>query len=321
MLNNFYSSRAFNQHRAIFRLHVYFALVVLASLFIFCIPVKELIDFSLTHDYESHILLVFPTSVFLVHVKRDQIFSKSAPNFYAALALILAGILAIWPERMNSLTSSEYLWIPILALLFFWVAGFISCYGMRAFWEARFPFGFLVLMLPPPPKIVEMIIFALQAGSAAVTYWLFTILSIPVFRDGFVFHIHTLQIEIAKECSGIRSSIALLITALLVGEFVLRGVWRKSLLALSILPIVILKNGLRIVTLSLLTIYVNPGFLHGRLHHSGGIVFYLLGLLGVGGVTFLLKKSERRELRTSCEHHGAQSAPKETKMAEHPWSG
>ncbi|GAC1514894.1 MAG: hypothetical protein NVS1B11_30630 [Terriglobales bacterium] len=321
MVNKFYSARAFDQHRDIFRSHVCFALIVLASLFIFWIPIKKLIDFSLTHDYGSHILLVFPTSVFLVHVKRNQIFSKSAPNFYAALALILAGILAIWPERINSLASSEYLWIPILALMFFWVAGFICCYGMRAFWEARFPFGFLVLLLPLPPKLVDVTIFTLQEGSAAVTYWLFETLGIPVFRDGFVFHIHTLQIEIAKECSGIRSSIALLITALLVGEFVLRGVWRKSLLVLSILPIVVLKNGLRIVTLSLLTIYVNPGFLHGRLHHSGGIVFYLLGLLGVGGVTFLLKKSEGSEPRRSCEDHGAQSDPKETKMAERPSTG
>jgi len=41
----------------------------------------------------------------------------------------------------------------------------------------------------------------------------------------------------------------------------------------------ILKNGIRIVTLTVLAIHVDPAFLHGSLHRQGGVFFFLLGLL------------------------------------------
>jgi exosortase/archaeosortase family protein len=88
--------------------------------------------------------------------------------------------------------------------------------------------------------------------------------------------------------------VILLITTLLVAEFVLRSVWRKSVLVLSVIPIVILKNGLRIVTISLLTVYVSRSFLHSWLHQSGGIVFYLLGMMALLPILNLLKRSDIR---------------------------
>jgi hypothetical protein len=33
----------------------------------------------------------------------------------------------------------------------------------------------------------------------------------------------------------------------------------------------VLKNGIRIATLTLLAMYVDPSFLAGRLHHEGGL--------------------------------------------------
>ena len=43
----------------------------------------------------------------------------------------------------------------------------------------------------------------------------------------------------------------------------------------------VLKNGLRIMTLSTLAIYVNPEFLYGNLHRHGGIVFFVIGLIPI----------------------------------------
>jgi exosortase/archaeosortase family protein len=97
---------------------------------------------------------------------------------------------------------------------------------------------------------------------------------------------------VAKQCSGIRSSLALLITVLILGHFVFRSAWRKALLVTSIVPILILKNGVRIVAVALLSIYVNRRFLHGWLHTSGGIVFYLLGLALLIPIIAALRKTE-----------------------------
>jgi exosortase/archaeosortase family protein len=54
----------------------------------------------------------------------------------------------------------------------------------------------------------------------------------------------------------------------------------------------IIKNGVRIATLTLLANYVNPQFLFGRLHRQGGFVFFLLGLALLLPVFWWLKRRE-----------------------------
>jgi exosortase/archaeosortase family protein len=53
-----------------------------------------------------------------------------------------------------------------------------------------------------------------------------------------------------------------------------------------------LKNAIRIVTLSLLTIHADRGFLDGSLHHDGGVVFFLLSLVILLPLLVWLRHSE-----------------------------
>jgi len=99
-------------------------------------------------------------------------------------------------------------------------------------------------------------------------------------------------IEIADECSGIRSSIALVLTGLLAGHTFLREHWTKALLLIAVLPVTLLKNGIRIVTLTLLALHVDSGFLTGQLHHEGGIVFFVISLAMVAPLVPILRRAE-----------------------------
>jgi exosortase len=220
------------------------------------------------------------------------VFAKVRADYLTGFSLLLPAAFLGAVTHFYSRTPDDSLSVEIAALVVLWIAGFALCYGTHALRAACFPLLFLMLMIPIPDLLIEKVIFSLQTGSAGVSYGLFKILNVPVFKEGFVFILPTINIEIAKECSGIRSSVALLITTLLAGDFVLRSAWRKSLLVLSAVPILILKNGLRIVTLSLLSIYVDPRFLDGWLHTSGGIVFYSLALLSVFPIILLLKRGE-----------------------------
>jgi exosortase len=113
-----------------------------------------------------------------------------------------------------------------------------------------------------------------------------------VLREGFVFHLPRFNIEVAEECSGIRSSMALLILALLVAHFRLRSFWKKALFMACGLFLMILKNGIRIVSLTVLAMHVDPSFLYGKLHHQGGVVFFLLSLLLLAPLLWLLQRGE-----------------------------
>jgi hypothetical protein len=41
---------------------------------------------------------------------------------------------------------------------------------------------------------------------------------------------------------------------------------------------------------------VDPGFLYGRLHHEGGVVFFLLGLLMLAPLLWFLERGEPKEI-------------------------
>ena len=54
----------------------------------------------------------------------------------------------------------------------------------------------------------------------------------------------------------------------------------------------ILKNAIRIDTLSLLSIHVDHGIIDSRLHHDGGVLFFALGLALVYPALMMLARSE-----------------------------
>jgi len=184
--------------------------------------------------------------------------------------------------------------VYVLGLILLWVAGFAFVFGRPALQSAKFPLVFLLLTIPIPDFLLDKAIYLLQKGSAEIAAILFDWSGVPVLREGFVFHLAHVTIEVARECSGIRSSLALLILAILVAHFYLDTFWKQVILVIAGLFVMILKNGVRIVTLTLLASYVDPGFLYGRLHREGGVVFFLLGLLLLAPLLWLLQRSERK---------------------------
>ena len=102
------------------------------------------------------------------------------------------------------------------------IGAFIALFGLRAFRAARFPLLFLAFMVPLPTAVEEWIIRVLQLGSAEFVAFLFPLTGMPVLRDACVFHLPGISIEVAPQCSGIRSSLALVITCVLAGHMFLK---------------------------------------------------------------------------------------------------
>jgi exosortase len=166
------------------------------------------------------------------------------------------------------------------------------CFGLLGIRAVPFPLGFLVFAIPLPDALRSYVITLLQSDSAEVAGVLFKLSRLPVVREGFIFALPGLDIEIARECSGIRSSIALLITGLLASHLWLRRWWSKTVIWLLLYPLAVFKNGLRIVTLCLLTLYVDEGFITGDLHTRGGIVFFGLNLIILSIILVILRRLE-----------------------------
>jgi len=160
---------------------------------------------------------------------------------------------------------------------------------------------FLFLALPLPESILHRAVVALQKGSADVAHVLFRLAGAPVFKDGFRFSLPGVEVEIAEECSGIRSSISLLICGILASHFLLQSNWRRLFLVLFIVPVVILKNAVRIFTITWLGVYVDRDFLYGNLHRYGGLPFSVLAVAILGCAIYLLQQSQRPSNRESTQ--------------------
>jgi len=260
-------------------------------------PVRAFASYALSNDNASHLLLIPFISAWILFLERDRIFkilgSDLAVGFLfflagAAFALVAFSLASAW-------TSLNRLSLYIFALVLLWIAGFAFFFGRSALRQARFPLAFLLLAIPIPDYLLDKAIYFLQKGSAEIAAVLFDFSGVPVLREGFVFHLAHVNIEVARECSGIRSSLALLILAILVAYFYLKTFWKQVLLVVAGLFVMILKNGVRIVTLTLLASYVDPGFLYGRLHHEGGVVFFLLGLLMLAPLLWFLQRGEAKQ--------------------------
>jgi exosortase len=216
--------------------------------------------------------------------------------FKAGFPIVLTGLLLFGFGKSNYfiLNQNDYLSLMMFAMLACIMGIFLLFFGGRSFQKALFPLFFLIFIVPIPTAILDPLIRILQIGSAHFTYVFFWTIGIPVFRDGMVFELPGIAIEIAKECSGIRSSLALIITSVIAGYIFLQSGWRRIVLVLSIFPVTLFKNAIRITTLSLLAIYVDKGFLTGGfLHQSGGILFFLLALVLLAPVLLFLKKTEK----------------------------
>lgn len=282
-----------SQVRQLRRRSLYFLVFWLLTLAAFAGPLRALIGLSFRHDYYAHILLVPLISFGLIFLERGKIFGspQSSLRMGASLFVVALIVYAIAASHLLLLTEAGRLQWTVLSLVIFWWTAFVFCYGLPAFRAALFPLVFLLLMVPIPVFVLDKCIYVLQKGSAEVSYALFHLVHVPVFRQGFRFSLPGINLEVAKECSGIRSSLALFITSLIAGHLFLRSRWMRPWLTLSFLPIVIFTNSLRIVTLALLATYVDISFLTGNLHRHGGIAFFLMALALLALALRLMRKA------------------------------
>ena len=279
------------------RRHASFVAFILISSLAFYKTLSALVRYSLHDESSSHIILIPLVVFFLLYLERQSVFSIIRTSIGSGVSLALGGMILYWLAGRDPFPREGNwpLFLETFSVILVWVGGFLLCYGFAAFRAAAFPLLFLLLMVPFPDVVLDRAIYALQEGSTDIAYFIFQAVGTPVIRHGFQLTVPGVTIEVAKECSSIRSSIALFITCLLAGHLYLRTGWKMLLLVLLSFPLALLKNGIRIATLTLLSIYVDPSFLRGKLHHEGGFVFFFLSLLLLWPVFWALEKSDNAE--------------------------
>ena len=271
-----------------------FAFLCAVSLAVGWHPLARTFSLALHNDEYTHLFLILPLSAGLILLDWRSHKPVVKPNFRIASALLFGGILiaglAKW--RRADVADDVQLSLSMLALVLWWIASFVVCFGTRVSRLFLFPLVFLFWMVPIPSFALNKVVEFLQAESAVAARLMFSLIGVPVSQQGFVLSIPGVNIEVARECSSIRSSVMLLVASMVLAQVSLRSPWSKALVIAATVPLSVAKNALRIVTLSMLGTRLDPGFLTGRLHHQGGIVFFMISLAVLVLLLWILRRAE-----------------------------
>jgi exosortase len=277
------------QRRNLLALLLFFATVAW-----FWQPLVTLFSLTQQQEHYSHIVLIPCLSLYVLFLDRKAVFASREWSPWLGSFVIGMGAWGYW-RAAPAPFAADQLSMMILALVVMCWGIFVSGFGITLCRKVSFGLLILLFMVPLPSFLLDAIIGFLQRSSAEATEVLFSVLGVPVFRQGFVFSLSNLTIHVAEECSGIRSALALFITSLVAGHFFLRSAWAKMGLVAVVVPLAIVKNAFRIVGLSLLANYVNPTFITDSvLHRKGGIPLFLLSLVVLFSLVWLLRRSERK---------------------------
>jgi exosortase C (VPDSG-CTERM-specific) len=284
---------------------VRFLTVTAILILCFIWPLFQLVRFSLHRDLYSHILLIPFISFYLFWERRKslpkEISNDRAPAIlFSLLGLAsVVGILVLGNSvRLPSIEDS--LALEILGLVFLFIAICFWFLGRPIVRELAFPLGFLLLMAPFPVFLMDRIVSGLQLGSAAAADVMFDLVGTPVVYHGLRFQLPDITIEVAPECSGIHSSLALLITSLVAAFLFLRSPWKRVLFVLSVIPLAIIRNGFRIFTIGELCVHYGAQMINSYIHHHGGPIFFAVSLIPFFALLILLSKSDRRCGNAAC---------------------
>jgi exosortase C (VPDSG-CTERM-specific) len=282
-----------------------FFLAVAILVLCFAKPLFDLLQLAVKDDLYSYIPLIPLISIYLVWLQKKSLprFSeparKLAAMFFAGGSAIIAGYLFV--VRSASLANEDYLALTIFAFLLFFTGACCLFLGKEMSRAVAFPIGLLVFMIPFPEFVRHGIETFLQNGSAFVAAGLFKLLGMPVYQDGLMFRLPGFNLEVAPECSGIRSSLVLFIMSLLTGYLFLRKPWNRTMLALAVIPLALLRNGFRIFVIGELCVRVGPEMINSPIHRHGGLLFFILALLPLFLLLILLRKFERANKKSPIQ--------------------
>ncbi|MBL8583663.1 MAG: exosortase [Rhizobiaceae bacterium] len=279
----------------------------------FAWPLTDWVRYGLQSDLFSYTLLVPVVSAYLFMTGRrhssgtaagparglGSILATGGLAVAAGYALALGGGSRFAPQDAVAITALAFVLLVAAVAAFFLPRPLLR--------HAAFPLIFLVFMAPFPVAVEHAVEMFLQHGSAPPAYWFLKLAGTPVFREDLIFQLPGITLQVAPECSGIRSTIVLFLTSLVASYLFLRSPWRRAVLIGAVIPLALVRNGFRIFVIGELCVRIGPHMIDSFVHKKGGPIFFALSLIPFSILVYFLVKSDRRQAAATPASHHPQS--------------
>jgi len=275
-----------------------------------------------TMDY-SYCLFVPIIFVYLIFIRRRQIMDLPVQGSNAALALIAFGLLLYWFGLRAETQYFGYAAVQLLlaaVILWFW--------GWAVFRMLLFPWAFFAFVWPLP-FLEPIVAFPLRMVMSHLADLSLNILGIPTVQNGTSLISAPdpllgrplgarFEIDIADPCSGLRSLFALLMCSALYSYLFLKQLWQQWIVFLSATPMAIIGNLVRVIMLTIGSIWFGSSFALGTLeqpswfHETAGFLVFTVALGLEILLGFLLIKWSRSEILPDAVRRSSKPSRKTT---------
>jgi exosortase len=223
---------------------------------------------SEVQDY-SHGFIVAPLAIYFAYERRAALQRASVSTSWWGVVPLLLGCLTLTIGRLGmelmNLRVSFVLTVAGLVLLLL---------GREIFRILAFPIGFLLLMIPLPQSLVNVVAFPLQLQAADWAVRIISALGVPALREGNVIHLPDTALFVAEACSGLRSLMALITLGVVFAYFYRKSWIERAVIVLSAIPIAIVVNALRVALTGVLAYHYGRDAGAGALHEFQGLITF-----------------------------------------------
>jgi len=226
-------------------------------------------------DY-THAYFILPISIWLIFKKRKELI-KSRKIYLSGIIIFGLGIIFYLFSVLN-----EFMFLEAFSFVIMMWAIFKVRLKKESFKKILFPLVYLLFLVPPPSLAIDMATFPLKKLSTYGSYFLLKMFRLPVEVYGVILKVGEYEFFIADACSGFRSMVTLLALGAVYAYIQNTSLLRKWTVFLSVIPLGILGNILRISITGCISYFGDPKYAEGFFHtFSGGIlfIFVILGLI------------------------------------------
>jgi exosortase len=263
--------------------------------------VKELCEFWARNQDYSVGALVPLVAVYLVWRDRVELRRQSIrPCWWGCGVILLAEVARLGGVYFGYGSAERYALVLCIA------GAVLLAAGRTVFRRLVWVLAFLLLMVPLPARVHELIALPLQNLATASAVFGLELLGFFVVREGNVLQLETGQsVAVAEACSGLRMLTAFVFVAALLAFLVDRPRWHKLVLLLFSVPVAVFCNSLRVIATSLFVHYSGSSALTTTFHDAAGLAMMPLAILiSVGLLSLLRMFSEAQPASTPVAGRG-----------------
>jgi exosortase C (VPDSG-CTERM-specific) len=273
------------------------AFLALVLIICFAKPLLDLARYALHSELFSYIPLIPFISAYLIWGRKKEIPAAWSSALGAGALALGAGLVLLggygWARHSGWKPALEdYLSVMTASFLLLLLSAAMAVLGGRTLRAIVFPVALLLFMIPYPRVMLEATNRFFDQTSASAACGFFWLARTPLVKEGLELHLPGFSLLVAPECSGIHSTLVLLITSLLAGYLFLDTGWKRAVLTVFVLPLAIARNGFRIWVIGELCVHISPKMIDSPIHHQGGPIFFLLSLIPFFLLLIFLRKSE-----------------------------